>query len=44
MADMMDSHDFVYTHIKNLKAKLAAAGCVDCIKNVYGTGYKWIEL
>ena len=24
MADMLDSHDFVYTHIKNLKAKLAA--------------------
>lgn len=43
MADMMDSHDFVYTHIKNLKAKLAKAGCKDCIKNVYGTGYKWIE-
>ena len=41
MADMMDNHDFVYTHIKNLKAKLAAAGCKDCIKNVYGTGYKW---
>lgn len=44
MADMMDNHDFVYTHIKNLKAKLAAAGCKDCIKNVYGTGYKWMEL
>lgn len=44
MADMMDNHDFVYTHIKNLKAKLAEAGCRDCIKNVYGTGYKWTEL
>lgn len=44
MADMMENHDFVYTHIKNLKAKLAAAGCTDCIKNVYGTGYKWVEL
>lgn len=44
MADMMDSHDFVYTHIKNLKAKLAAAGCKDCVKNVYGTGYKWVEV
>ena len=44
MADMMDNYDFVYTHIKNLKAKLAAAGCKDCIKNVYGTGYKWTEL
>lgn len=43
MADMMDSHDFVYTHIKNLKAKLAKAGCMDCVKNVYGTGYKWVE-
>ena len=43
MADMMDSHDFVYTHIKNLKAKLAAAGSPDCIKNIYGTGYKWME-
>lgn len=42
-ADMMDNHDFVYSHIKNLKAKLAAAGCKDCIKNVYGMGYKWSE-
>ncbi len=44
MADMMDNHDFVYTHIKNLKAKLADAGCTDCVKNVYGAGYKWVEL
>ncbi len=44
MADMMDNHDFVYTHIKNLKAKLAAAGCKDCIRNVYGMGYKWHEV
>lgn len=44
MADMMDSHDFVYTHIKNLKAKLSDAGCKDCIRNVYGAGYKWTEL
>lgn len=43
MADMLDNHDFVYTHIKNLKAKLAEVGCKDCIKNVYGTGYKWVE-
>lgn len=44
MADMMDNYDFVYTHIKNLKAKLADVGCRDCVKNVYGTGYKWVEL
>ena len=43
MADMLDDHDFVYTHIKNLKAKLTEAGCRDCIKNIYGAGYKWIE-
>lgn len=43
MADMLDSHDFVYTHIKNLKAKLSEAGCKECIKNIYGTGYKWTE-
>ena len=43
MADLLDNHDFVYTHIKNLKAKLAKAGVKDCIKNVYGTGYKWNE-
>ena len=43
MADMLDSHDFVYAHIKNLKAKLTEAGCRNCIKNVYGAGYKWIE-
>lgn len=41
MADMMDNHDFIYTHIKNLKAKLAAAGCEEHIRNVYGLGYKW---
>ncbi len=40
-ADMMDNFDFIYTHIKNLKAKLTEAGIKDCIKNVYGMGYKW---
>lgn len=43
MADMMDSFDFIYSHIKNLKAKLAKAGVTDCIKTIYGTGYMWIE-
>ena len=43
MADMLDNLNCVYTHIKNLKAKLAAAGCSDCIKTVYGMGYKWVE-
>lgn len=43
MADMLDSQDFVYSHIKNLKAKLAEAGCTECIRNIYGIGYKWVE-
>jgi DNA-binding response OmpR family regulator len=43
MADMFDNHDFVYAHIKNLKAKLSKAGNCDSIKTIYGTGYKWVE-
>lgn len=41
MADMLDNHDFVYAHIKNLKKKLSKAGSGDYIKTVYGLGYKW---
>jgi DNA-binding response OmpR family regulator len=43
MADMFDNHDFVYAHIKNLKAKLSRAGARDSIKTIYGMGYKWVE-
>ena len=41
MAKMLDNHDFIYAHIKNLKKKLAQAGCGDYIKTIYGLGYKW---
>lgn len=41
IADMLDSHDFIYAHIKNLKKKLGDAGCDNYLKTVYGTGYKW---
>lgn len=41
MADMLDNHDFVYAHIKNLKKKLTKAGSGDYIKTAYGLGYKW---
>ncbi|MFV5690239.1 response regulator transcription factor [Flavobacterium sp. ZT3R25] len=41
MADMLDNHDFIYAHIKNLKKKLNDAGSNDYIKSVYGMGYKW---
>lgn len=43
MADLLDNFDFIYSHIKNLKAKLAEYGCKERIKTVYGMGYKWIE-
>lgn len=41
IADMLDNHDFVYAHVKNLKKKLQDAGTSPYIKTVYGTGYKW---
>lgn len=40
MADMMDNFDFIYSHVKNLKAKLAKAGADDCLKTIYATGYQ----
>ncbi|UKB86241.1 response regulator transcription factor [Chryseobacterium sp. MEBOG06] len=40
-ADMLDNHDFVYAHVKNLKKKLYDAGSGHYLKTVYGTGYKW---
>lgn len=43
MADMLDDFNFVYAHIKNLKAKLASAGAPDCIRTFYGQGYQWME-
>ena len=40
-ADIFDSYDFIYAHLKNLRKKLVQAGCTDYIKNVYGMGYKF---
>ncbi|GAB3969112.1 response regulator transcription factor [Spirosoma terrae] len=37
--DMADLHEFLYTHVKNLRRKLVAAGCPDYIQNRYGAGY-----
>ncbi|MEO8513093.1 MAG: response regulator transcription factor [Ignavibacteria bacterium] len=41
MADMADSFDFIYSHIKNLRKKITDSGGDDCIKSVYGSGYKF---
>ncbi len=42
--DYLDSFDFVYQHIKNLRKKLTAAGAEDYLQNVYGMGYKFKNL
>ena len=41
--DLSDDFDFIYTHVKNLKKKLAEAGAKDYLHSVYGIGYKFIE-
>lgn len=42
-ADLMDSFNFIYTHIKNLRKKIISAGGGDYIKTVYSIGYKFGE-
>ena len=41
-ANMTDTYDLIYSHIKNLRKKLVEAGCPDYIKSVYGMGYKFV--
>jgi len=40
-ADSLDSHDFVYQHIKNLRKKITIAGGADYLSTIYGMGYKF---
>jgi DNA-binding response OmpR family regulator len=40
-ADQAGNHDFIYTHIKNLRKKLIDKGCADYIQTVYGIGYNF---
>jgi len=40
-ADTLNSFDFIYTHIKNLRKKLLDKGASDYLQNVYGIGYKF---
>lgn len=39
--DLSNDFDFIYTHVKNLKKKLAEAGGKDYLRSVYGIGYKF---
>jgi DNA-binding response OmpR family regulator len=41
--DNLDSVDFVYQHVKNLRKKITDAGGRDYISTVYGLGYKLSE-
>jgi DNA-binding response OmpR family regulator len=40
---LTDSFDFVYTHVKNLRKKIMAAGSKNYIKCIYGFGYKFLD-
>lgn len=37
--DAVDSHEFLYTHLKNLRRKLTTVGCANYIQTRYGAGY-----
>lgn len=40
-SDAMDSFDFIYTHLKNLRKKITDAGGDDYVRTIYGIGYKF---
>jgi len=40
-AEAMDHHDFLYSHMKNLRKKLTEQGWEDRIRTVYGIGYRF---
>jgi len=40
---LTDSFDFVYTHVKNMRKKIVAAGGRNYVKCIYGFGYKFID-
>ena len=40
--DALDSFDFVYQHIKNLRKKICGEGGEDYVKTIYGLGYKFV--
>lgn len=40
-SDQMDSHDFIYVHLRNLRKKLMEKGCNDYVQTIYGIGYNF---
>ena len=43
-ADLVDSFEFIYSHVKNLRKKLISAGSKDYIQTIYGVGYRFGNL
>jgi DNA-binding response OmpR family regulator len=41
--DFNENFDFIYTHIKNLRKKIEAAGGQDYLSSVHGMGYKFTD-
>jgi len=41
--DMVDSFDFIYVHIKNLRKKIVEKGGRDYIQTIYGMGYRFSD-
>jgi DNA-binding response OmpR family regulator len=39
--DLVDSFDFLYSHVKNLRKKIIEKGGRDYIRTIYGIGYKF---
>jgi DNA-binding response OmpR family regulator len=37
----MDHFDFIYTHLNNLRRKLAREGVQIPVRSIYGVGYKF---
>jgi len=42
--DYLENYDFIYTHIKNMRKKIEAAGGNDYLRTVHGLGYKYDAL
>lgn len=41
--DLVDSYDFLYSHLKNLRKKIIEKGGKEHIQTVYGLGYKFVD-
>lgn len=40
-SDQLDSLDFIYVHLRNLRKKLNEKGCTDYVQTIYGIGYNF---